>query len=176
MKILKLYLIGFRGSGKTTIGKILANRLNVNFVDTDEEIVKRTGMSIPEIFSRFGKKEFREMEKDVLKELSECKRSMVVATGGGIVLSEENRKILRETGLCVWLKVSPEESLKRISGDPNRPPLTSLPPDEEVRELIKKRTPMYAEASHLCIDTTVFCPDEAVKIIVSVISILGLSG
>jgi len=115
-----IYLIGFMGSGKSTIGKLLAERLGYKYIDTDEEIEKETGLKISEIFEKYGEKYFRELEKKKIKELSE-QSELVVSTGGGLPANNENMEVMKKTGEVIWLKIDFETFLSRTDGDPNRP-------------------------------------------------------
>ncbi len=114
-----IYLIGFMGSGKTTIGKELAACLNQEVIDTDEEIVKRENKNINDIFAQHGEGYFRSLESLILIEMDG--RAGVITTGGGIVINPENRKRLSETGIVFFLYASPEEIFKRIEKDHSRP-------------------------------------------------------
>lgn len=146
-----IYLIGFMGSGKTTIGKELAACLNQEVIDTDEEIVKRENKNINDIFAQHGEGYFRSLESLILNEMDG--RAGVITTGGGIVINPENRKRLSETGIVFFLFASPEEIFKRIEKDHSRPLLKG---DKKrlIRELYEKRMPLYIETAHVIIDTT----------------------
>ena len=140
-----LYLIGYRGTGKTTIGPILAARLGWDFVDADAYLEAKCGRTIKEIFSDEGEKGFREQESQNLRKLARRERS-VIATGGGIVLSEENRKVLKETGFVVWLSADVATITARIRADPTtstrRPNLTTGG-IAEIESLLRAREPLY---------------------------------
>ncbi|MEH6988911.1 shikimate kinase [Cytobacillus firmus] len=146
-----IYLIGFMGSGKTTIGKELAACLNHEVIDTDEEIVKRQNKNINDIFAQHGEGYFRNLESLILNEMDG--RAGVITTGGGIVINPENRKRLSETGIVFFLYASPEEIFKRIEMDHSRPLLKG---DKKrlIHELYEKRMPLYKETAHVIIDTT----------------------
>ncbi|MCM3704550.1 MULTISPECIES: shikimate kinase [Cytobacillus] len=146
-----IYLIGFMGSGKTTIGKELAACLNQEVIDTDEEIVKRENKNINDIFAQHGEEFFRSLESKILNEMDD--REGVITTGGGIVIKPENRKRLSETGIVFFLYASPEEIFKRIEKDQTRPLLKG---DKKrlIHELYEKRMPLYKETAHVIIDTT----------------------
>lgn len=147
-----LALVGYRGSGKTALGTRLSEHLRLPFFDTDARIVEKCGCSIPELFRRRGEDAFRSAEHEVIAELNTMTRS-VISTGGGAVLREDNRKILRETSFCVYLTANAEVLFSRIDGDPNRPALTRHPPFEEIKQLLKLRDPLYREVANLIIDT-----------------------
>ena len=120
VECLNIYLIGFMGSGKSSVGKLLAKNLNYKFIDTDEEIEKDTGLSINEIFKKFGERYFRNLERKKLEELIKLK-NLVVATGGGMGADEKNINLMKQSGLVVWLKIDFDTFLKRVGNDPNRP-------------------------------------------------------
>jgi shikimate kinase len=160
-------LIGYRGSGKSTIGKRLADRMWQTFVDTDELIVKRAGKSIRDIFEKDGEERFRQIEAQVVAEV--CKLSdHVIAMGGGVVLREDNRKAMKDAGLkVIYLKCEPEELLKRIQSDPQtadaRPNLTGLGGGiEEIRSLLEAREPLYRSVMTGELDVTHLSPQDAV--------------
>jgi len=130
------------GAGKSTVGKQLAKALGRDFYDTDKEIERRTGVSVSWIFEMEGESGFRQREQKVLEELSQLK-NIVLATGGGIVLAEENRRMLRSRGYVVYLSTSIEQLLRRTNKDKNRPLLQTDNPKETVKTLMAERTPLY---------------------------------
>ena len=130
------------GAGKSTVGKQLAKALGRDFYDTDKEIERRTGVSVSWIFEMEGESGFRQREQKVLDELSQLK-NIVLATGGGIVLAEENRRMLRSRGYVVYLSTSIEQLLRRTNKDKNRPLLQTDNPKETVKTLMAERTPLY---------------------------------
>jgi shikimate kinase len=146
-----IYLIGFMGSGKTTIGKELAACLNQEVIDTDEEIVKRENKNINDIFAQHGEGYFRNLESLILNEMDD--REGIITTGGGIVIKPENRKRISEKGFVFFLYASPEEIFKRIEKDQSRPLLKG---DKKrlIHDLYEKRMPLYKETAHVIIDTT----------------------
>jgi shikimate kinase len=137
-----IFLIGPMGAGTSTVGKQLAKALGRDFYDTDKEIERRTGVSISWIFEMEGESGFRQREQKVLDELSQLK-NIVLATGGGIVLPEENRRMLRSRGYVVYLSTSIEQLLRRTNKDKNRPLLQTDNPRETVKALMAERTPLY---------------------------------
>jgi shikimate kinase len=160
-------LIGYRGCGKSTVGKRLADRMWQTFVDTDELVVKRAGKSIRDIFEKEGEERFRQLEAEVVAEV--CKlEDHVIAMGGGVVLREENRAAMKNAGLkVIYLKCEPEELLKRIESDPdtaaNRPSLTNLAGGiEEIRSLLAVREPLYRSVKTAELDVTHLTPQDAV--------------
>lgn len=147
-----IILTGFMGSGKTTLGLRLSYRLRLPFLDTDNLIVQKAGMSIPEIFETQGEAAFRQMETELLKELRERTGRYIISTGGGTPLREENREALKQLGTVVLFRVSPEEVWNRIGKDKNRPLLQCDDPQQRIRDLLAERTPKYEAAADLIID------------------------
>jgi len=149
-----IVLIGFMGSGKSSVGRELARLLGYPLVDTDALVAKRAGKSIPRIFAEDGEETFRDLESRVLSELHARRPThQVIATGGGIVTRPRNRDLLRRLGYVVWLVVSPEEILHRTSLTGQRPLLNTADPKSTVSALLAERTPLYRQASHLTIET-----------------------
>lgn len=154
-----MVLIGFMGSGKTLIGRLLARGLGFAFVDTDDEIVALAGKPITEIFAESGEPEFRELESKVLRELGDRDRS-VFSTGGGIVTIEANIELLRAAGMVVWLDASPGAILERVSGNDDRPLLQTEDPEATIAEMLEQRRPLYKAAADQHVDTDDLSPDE----------------
>ena len=148
---MNLVLIGQRGCGKTTLGRMAAAGLGVDFVDTDEMIEEREGKEIASIFEEQGEEAFRRMETVVLASLEGRSRS-IVAVGGGAPCSEKNRELISSIGKVVWLKVSPQVVVERLQRDP-RPLLTSLPLEKEVETLMRDRRKHYAGAADFTVET-----------------------
>ena len=146
-----IYLVGLMGAGKTTIGRQLARRLGRRFYDSDHEIVARTGVPIPTIFEIEGEEGFRRRESLAIAELTSG-TDIVLATGGGVVLSPENRKLLHETGWVVYLNVPPVMLFERTRHDRNRPLLRVEDPLAKLEELHAQRDPLYRETAHLIVD------------------------
>jgi shikimate kinase len=146
-----IYLIGFMGSGKTTIGKALSLTLHIPVIDCDEEISRFADRTIKDIFDAEGEDFFRVLETDCLKRLPV--ENSIITTGGGVILREENRKWLKENGLVVLLAVSPVEILKRLEGDQTRPLLTG-DKETKVTQILGERMPLYLDTAHLIIETT----------------------
>jgi shikimate kinase len=151
----RVYLVGFMGAGKSTVGRSLADRLGWQFVDLDESIVKRWGAPISRIFEQFGEKRFREMESEVLRDLPAAVRT-VVALGGGTYASAENREWIDRTGVAVYLKVTLETVMARVHIDGNRPLFTS---SEVIAGLYRERLPSYERAG-VVVPTDGRTPDE----------------
>ncbi len=139
------------GAGKTTVGRQLARRLGRPFFDSDHEIVERTGVLIPTIFEIEGEEGFRRRESQTIAELSGVD-NIVLATGGGAVLNPENRRILHETGWCVYLNVPPVLLYERTKHDRNRPLLQVENPLAKLEELHAARDPLYREAAHFVVE------------------------
>lgn len=155
-----IYLIGYRCTGKTSVGKRLAARLDRPFVDTDAEVVREDGTAISEMVARFGWPYFREREKATLQRLSQQllkTAERVISTGGGIVLDPENRRLMKATGRVIWLRATPGTILGRMTTDGKsagqRPDLTDKPIAEEIIQTLEQRRPLYAEAADLHVDT-----------------------
>ena len=149
-----LYLVGMMGSGKTSTGRPLAERLGYGFVDADAVIEQAAGCSIPDIFDRDGEAGFRSLESQVLSAISQ-RHSLVVATGGGVVTQPENWGMLH-SGIVIWLDVVPDQLLQRLNADSTvRPLLQTADPEAALNALLNERRPLYAEA-----DLTVVINDE----------------
>lgn len=146
-----IVLTGFMGTGKTKVGKILAQRLGYTFLDADSIIEQEQKMSITEIFRQHGEPYFRDIESDVIRRLSERDR-VVISTGGGAVLRQENMDNLRKKGIIVCLTASPETILRRTSNDNTRPLLQVEDPLKKIKELLEFRRPYY-ERSDIMVDT-----------------------
>ncbi|MCS7209365.1 MAG: shikimate kinase, partial [Fimbriimonadales bacterium] len=140
-----LYLIGSMGSGKTTVGRLLAERLGLPLYDVDALVEQAAGATISEIFERFGEARFRELESATLEEVA-CRPAGVVATGGGAVLCERNRARMRQTGWLVYLKASLETLWGRLRRSANRPLLRTATPRETLKSILEAREPLYEEA------------------------------
>jgi shikimate kinase len=165
--VMKIALIGYRGSGKTSIGRKLADRLWYKFVDVDDLIVRKAGKSIREIFAQDGEPAFRDIETEALREVLALD-DHVIGMGGGTLGREENRAMLRESGAkVVYLRCEAEQLLRRVQADPrsaeNRPNLTNLGGGiEEIRQVLAQREPIYREVKHIELDVTRLSIDEAV--------------
>ena len=151
-----LYLVGYRGSGKTTLAKCLSEQLGIPWFDSDIEVERAEGFSIREIFDRHGETGFRDREVAAIERLSQ-RPSAVIALGGGAILRPKNRQTISGTGVCVWLNAQPSELAKRIHGDmttaQRRPALTGLSSYDEIVSLLARREPLYQEVSQLKIET-----------------------
>ena len=150
-----LFLIGPRGSGKSTVARLLARELGWDWCDADEELEKKYGQSIRAIFAAEGEAGFREKEEAVLVELCRCRRH-VIATGGGVVLRESNRRMLRESGRVVWLSADIDTLWRRMQADDTtaeRRPALSIGGREEVAEVLRMREPLYRGCADCIIET-----------------------
>jgi shikimate kinase len=147
-----IFLIGPMGSGKTTIGRLLAKSLALSFYDSDREIERRTGVNISTIFEYEGEKGFRKREAEVLVELAQL-RSIVMATGGGSILKPENRALLSRCGFVVYLQCSVDKQLERTRRDVNRPLLHTENPRQRLKDLMRVRDPLYQSIADYTVDT-----------------------
>ena len=147
-----IFLVGMMGAGKTTLGRALAQRLRLRFVDTDKVLVDRTGVPVTTIFEIEGEDGFRRRETAVLEEFA-AHDDCVVATGGGAILAEENRRIMREHGTVVYLRARLESLWERTRHDTTRPLLATPNPRATLAELLEKRDPLYREAAHVIVET-----------------------
>jgi shikimate kinase len=162
---MNIVLIGYRGTGKSAVGRLLADRLNLAFYDADELVENRGGQSIQEMVAAKGWEFFREREKDVIRELSGIDEA-VIATGGGAVLDPENVRLLKQKGRLIWLDADAQTVIARMQADTNneqrRPSLTGSEPADETFAVMAARAPFYREAADLCVDTSGKSLDEIV--------------
>jgi Shikimate kinase len=149
---MKVFLVGPMGSGKSAVGRQLAQRLALRFVDSDEEIEARTGVDIPYIFEREGEAGFRQREAEVIDELTR-QQDILVATGGGAVLDPRSRARLRERGRVVYLRTSVDQQLARTRRSIDRPLLNTPDPRGTLVRLLEQRAPLYAEVAEIVVDT-----------------------
>jgi len=171
----KVYLTGFMGSGKSTVGPILAGMLGCPFCDLDERIEQRAGMPIPEIFRKFGEPWFRELEKKELAKVAGEQR-MVVALGGGAIIDPSNLRVVKNSGTLVYLKLPVEELYRRLKGCRERPLLCPPRSDgrqvegrdlyRKIEDLLKKREPVYLQADYV-VEAATVSPDECAELISS---------
>lgn len=147
-----IFLVGLMGSGKTSVGKVLARLLGKAFVDSDHEIERATGVRIPVIFEIEGESGFRAREHRMIVELA-ARENILLATGGGAILSEENRALLRARGTVIYLRAPVKSLLKRTQRDRNRPLLQVADPAATLTQLYEQRDPLYREIAHLIFDT-----------------------
>lgn len=151
-----VFFIGARGSGKTTVGKLLSRELGCEFFDTDLMIMNDTGLSVTDLVTREGWDAFRERESIALRQAGQ--RSCVVSTGGGMVLSEANRRFMKDSGLVFFLSAPAATLHERLTNNPQvsqRPSLTGLAPFREIESILEEREPLYRATAHHCVDVSV---------------------
>ena len=153
-------LIGFMGSGKTTVGKILAKKLDFLFIDIDRVIELKDGRKISDIFRIYGEDYFRELEAEVIKKIYKNK-NCVFACGGGVIERKENVKVIRENSFVVYLSISPGVAVKRLKDVTDRPLIEVQNREKVIREMITKRDSLYRECAHLVINNDDISPDKA---------------
>ena len=164
---MNISLIGFMGTGKSTVGQKLAKKLDYDFVDLDKEIVKEEGREIPDIFASEGEEYFRDLESKVAAKVGQ-KNEQVIATGGGVVLRSENIANLKDNGIIILLKATPEEIYQRTKDDNNRPLLEVASPRTKIKSMLEEReenyqcTPYQIDTTELSIEGVV---EEALEII-----------
>lgn len=168
-----IFLVGMPGSGKTTVGRQLARRLRLPFFDSDHVIEERLGCSIREYFAQAGEPAFRDLEQQVLCELAQG-QDAVVATGGGAVLREANRRCMREAGQVVYLRSTPEELYRRLRQDTVRPLLQVADPLARLRAMYAERDPLYRAAAHFPVETGRPSVPTLVNMIVMQLELSGL--
>lgn len=150
---MNLVLIGYRGTGKSSVGKVLATRLNRPLVSTDAEIVARAKLTIPEIVERYGWEHFRDLESEVCRELA-GRDGLIIDTGGGAVLRPQNAEVLKRNGTLVWLTARVDTIAARIGGDTQRPSLTGTKSFiDEIEDVLRERTPKYQAAADQIVPT-----------------------
>jgi shikimate kinase len=145
---MKVFLIGFMGVGKTTVGKIVANKLNYKFIDTDSEIESKSKMKISEIFVRLGENHFRKLETNLLNDIIKSENNIIISTGGGMPIFNNNIKLLKENGISIWLKADDKKILSNLQHDKTRPLLNKNKKEEIIKEMLKQRSKMYSMADY----------------------------
>ena len=169
---MNLVLIGYRGSGKSTVGRKLAEYLKLKFVDIDDLIEERQGVSISDLVNSHGWGHFRKLERSTIVEISKGDR-LVIAPGGGAVLDTDNVNALKKNGLILWLKADKRTLLKRLNQDPGtgtrRPTLTGKGTSEELKEVMSLREPIYEQVSEIEIDTSTLDVETVVENILTVL-------
>ncbi len=168
-----IILIGFMGAGKTTVGRSLSRRLQRQLLDTDAMIEARAGMSVSRIFETEGEASFRRTESEVLSGLAQRRSPVIVSTGGGMPLREENRRMLRQMGHVVYLRVKPETVCARLASDTSRPLLQGGDRKEKIRALLAERGPVYEAAAHIAVDTDRKRPDQIAEEILKALDMSG---
>ena len=162
-----IILVGYMGCGKTTVGKSIVGLAKYTFADTDEMIVTQQGRSISEIFEKDGEDAFRAMETALLENMiADDSDRLVISTGGGMPVREENRPLLKRLGTVVYMRVTPNTVYERIKGDTTRPLLQCENPLERIKEMITSRTPAYESAAEIVIDVDNLTQQEAAEEII----------
>ncbi len=168
---MRIALLGFRATGKSLIGSLLARRLGLPFVDLDQYISQKSGQKIAEIVKQGGWEAFRKLEKEALRRFARENKPLVLALGGGAVLHEEEMDLLAQRAFIIWLTARPETILERLEKDQKtasqRPHLTDKSLEEEVREVLTQRTPLYQRFADLSLATDRLSPEEIVQKIVA---------
>jgi len=166
---LNIYLVGYRGTGKSSVGRLLSEALDWTFVDMDHELVTEAGVPIEDIVGSRGWKYFRELEAQLLERLSQATKQ-VVSTGGGVVTVPENIATMRRSGKVIWLHASPATIAERMEADIDsarqRPPLHGNDSLAEIEEVLAKRLSLYDEAMHLQVETDNLSPEEVTESII----------
>lgn len=163
-QVRSIVLVGMMGAGKSSVGRCLQRRTGLARFDTDEIVSSKLGLSIPEIFSRYGEDRFRDEETTALRELAAGKEAIVVS-GGGIVLREENAGLLKQLGIVVWLEANDETLFERASRRGQRPLLRTENPRKTLSEILRARAPLYAKVADIRVDTTRSTHDEVADLI-----------
>jgi shikimate kinase len=164
---MNIVLIGYRGTGKSHVGRVLAERLSFPYISIDRAIVARAGMSIPEIVEQYGWPGFRDRESQEVREISGWD-NIIIDSGGGVVERPENIDCLRENGCMIWLKATVQTIVRRIEGGANRPALTvGKSFTEEIAEVLARRTPLYRAAAMYEVETDDRTPEDIADEIIS---------
>jgi shikimate kinase len=167
---MNIVLIGYRGTGKSVVGELLAAELNRQVISMDEEIVKKAGMSIPQFVEQNGWPKFRDLETEVARELA-ARDNIIVDCGGGVIERPENIPALSKNGKIFWLQASVDVIIDRIADGTDRPPLVEGKTfTEEVAEVLDRRTPMYSDAAQHTIDTDKMTPEQVADSILAIVN------
>jgi shikimate kinase len=167
---MNIVLIGYRGTGKSVVGELLAAELNRQVISMDEEIVKKAGMSIPQFVEQNGWPKFRDLETEVARELA-ARDNIIVDCGGGVIERPENIPALRTNGVIFWLQASVDVIIDRIAAGTERPALVEGKTfTEEVAEVLDRRTPMYSDAAQHTIDTDEMTPEQVADSILAIVN------
>jgi len=173
---MNIVLIGVRGSGKTTVGKILAQKMGREIIEMDELITRKAGLSIPEIVGKQGWEKFRDVEEEITGEVA-GRDNIINASGGGVVTRENNIIKLKKSGVLVWLQADIDTLVNRIGEDTERPPLGEGRSQREDMEItIKERKPLYQQAADLTINTENKTPEEVADLVINLLTIRGFTG
>ena len=172
---MNIVLIGMRGSGKTTVGKILARKMDRELVEMDGLITRKAGLSIPEIVEKHGWEIFRDIEEEITGEVAGLD-NIINASGGGVVTREKNIVKLKKSGVLVWLQADVDALLNRIGEDTDRPPLVEGKSQrEDIKFTFKERTPLYQQAADVTINTENKTPEEVAETIINLLAIRGFT-
>ena len=153
MDFKNIFIVGSMGSGKTSIGKMLAKNNNLSFLDTDHEIIRSCGYSIPDIFEEFGEEHFRGLETEQLKKMNAIENH-VISTGGGIILRDDNEKLMKDLGIIIFLDININSQIDRVKNRKNRPLLNNKNLKDNLLSLKKIRDPIYKKISNYIIDVS----------------------
>ncbi len=165
-----IILIGYMGSGKSTIGKEAAKLFSMEFLDTDALIKEQEGMTISELFAQKGEAYFRKKETELLQSLKQDSRTMVLATGGGLPMKEENQALLKELGIVVYLKASIDTLVERLKGDTTRPLLKEGDLRKKIETMLMVRNPVYEKVADIVLETDALSIDETIGCLEQVIN------
>jgi shikimate kinase len=171
---MNIVLIGLRGSGKTTVGKILAQKLGRDLIEMDELIARKAGMSIPEIVGKYGWEKFRDIEEEITSEVAR-RDNIINASGGGVITRERNIAKLKKSGILVWLTASLDTLTQRLGGDTTRPLLAGRTQPEDIEITLKERKALYQQAADLVINTEDKTPEEVADLVINLLTIRGFS-
>ncbi len=169
----RVVLVGMMGAGKSTVGHLLAERLGWRYLDSDEQVMAETGHSVPEIFAGQGEQAFRAEEARVLAEALSSRDSVVVSAAGGVVLSEDNRDLIRGRGVAVWLRADPKVLALRV-GDGAGRPLLDDDPELALVDLDRVRRPLYRSLASITVDVDTKTPDEVAGIVIEKLARRGI--
>ena len=153
MDFKNIFIIGSMGSGKTSIGKMLAQKNCLSFLDTDHEIIRSCGYSIPDIFEKFGEEHFRDLETEQLRKMNTIENH-VISTGGGIILRDDNKKLMKDLGIIIFLDINIDSQVDRVKNRKNRPLLNNKNLKDNLLSLKKIRDPIYKKISNYIIDVS----------------------
>jgi shikimate kinase len=168
-----IVLIGMRGSGKTAVGKILAQKMGREFVEMDELITRKAGLTIPEIVEKHGWGKFRDLEEEITSEVAR-QNNIINASGGGMVTRENNIIKLKASGVMVWLQADVDTLVSRTGEDTNRPPLVEgRSRREDMKLTLKERRPLYQQAADLTVNTENKTPEEVADLVINLLAVRG---